>query len=167
MIAEKFGIGKTAMINTRAVISFALTGAMGDGFCGLSRANLIRLAEKLLEVPAALAQSALVEELTEETVTADRMGDMGCIFLTGLRPPSPFSWPMWQGAVRWFTRPSPPYPDCKRHRFRVTGLLTQAPRNLCDKSPRHDEDSLIRPRMNLRPNFRRSGRVPAPRQARS
>ena len=84
LIAEKLGIEKTAMIRVRAGISFALTEAMGNGHCGLPRAELIGLAEKLLEVPAALIESALHEELAEETVTADRVADEDCVFLTGL-----------------------------------------------------------------------------------
>ena len=84
LIAEKLGIEKTAMIRVRAGISFALTEAMGDGHCGLPRADLTGLAEKLLEVPAPLIESAMLEELAEGTVTADRLGDADCIFLTGL-----------------------------------------------------------------------------------
>jgi len=84
LIAEKLGIEKTAVIRVRAGISFALTEAMSDGNCGLPRADLIGLAEKLLEVPEALIESALLEELAEETVTADQVGDADCIFLTGL-----------------------------------------------------------------------------------
>ena len=72
------------MIRVRAGISFALTEAMGDGHCGLPRADLIGLAGKLLEVPAPLIENALAEELAEETVTADCVGDADCIFLTGL-----------------------------------------------------------------------------------
>ena len=84
MIAEKLGIEKTAMIRVRAGISFALSEAMGDGHCGLPRAALIGLAGKLLEVPTDLIESALREELTAETVTADTVGEADCIFLTGL-----------------------------------------------------------------------------------
>lgn len=84
LIAEKLGIEKTAMVRVRAGISFALTEAMGDGHCGLPRADLIGLAEKLLEVPAPLIESALSEELVEQTVTLDRVDDADCIFLTGL-----------------------------------------------------------------------------------
>ncbi|MEH6648068.1 SF1B family DNA helicase RecD2 [Sulfitobacter sp.] len=84
MIAEKLGIEKTAMIRVRAGISFALSEAMGNGHCGLPRADLIGVAGKLLEVPADLIDSALREELTEETVTADTVGEADCIFLTGL-----------------------------------------------------------------------------------
>jgi len=83
-IAEKLGVEKTAMIRIRAGVSFALTEAMGDGHCGLPRAKLIELAGKLLEVPMTLIESGLLEELAEETVTVDRVGDTECIFLTGL-----------------------------------------------------------------------------------
>lgn len=84
VIAEKLGIEKTAMIRVRAGISFALTEAMSDGHCGLPRAELAGLAEKLLEVPANLIESAMLLELEEGTVTADRVGDTECLFLTGL-----------------------------------------------------------------------------------
>ena len=39
------------MIRVRAGISFALIETMGDGHCGLPRAELIGLDSKLLEVP--------------------------------------------------------------------------------------------------------------------
>ncbi|MCR9073589.1 MAG: ATP-dependent RecD-like DNA helicase [Alphaproteobacteria bacterium] len=84
LIAEKLGIEKTAMIRVRAGISFALTEAMGDGHCGLPRKDLISLAEKLLEVPPPLIEGALAEEIAEETVTPDRVGETDCVFLTGL-----------------------------------------------------------------------------------
>nr|WP_235790337.1 ATP-dependent RecD-like DNA helicase [Ruegeria pomeroyi] len=83
-IAEKLGIEKTAMIRVRAGISFALTEAMNDGHCGLPRTELIGLAGKLLEVPTSLIEGALAEELLEETVTADHVGETDCIFLAGL-----------------------------------------------------------------------------------
>jgi exodeoxyribonuclease V alpha subunit len=57
---------------------------MGNGHCGLPRAELIGLAGKLLEVPAPLIESAVLEELAEKTVTADLVGEVECIFLTGL-----------------------------------------------------------------------------------
>ena len=48
----------------RAGISFALTEAMDEGHCGLPTAELIPLAEKLLEVPQQLIQTALDLELS-------------------------------------------------------------------------------------------------------
>lgn len=52
--------------------------------CGLPRAELSALAEKLLEVPPALIVRAVGEELVEGSITADRVGEADCIFLTGL-----------------------------------------------------------------------------------
>ncbi len=83
-IASKLGIEKTAMIRIRAGIAYALTEAMADGHCGLPRDELFALAQKLLEVPAELAETALRHELAEETVIEDSVGGKQCIFLAGL-----------------------------------------------------------------------------------
>lgn len=83
-IAMKLGIEKTAMIRIRAGISYGLTEAMDDGHCGLPTAELIPLAEKLLEVPAGLISTALELELVEGVVIADRLGETDCIFLASL-----------------------------------------------------------------------------------
>jgi exodeoxyribonuclease V alpha subunit len=83
-IAEKLGIEKTATIRVRAGISYALGEAMDEGHCGLPRADLVPLAERLLEVPADLIESALGDELAEGNVVADAVDDTDCIFLAGL-----------------------------------------------------------------------------------
>ena len=84
LIAEKLGIEKPAMIRMRAGISYALTEAMGNGHCGLPREELIPLAIKLLEVPDDLIHTAIALEMSEGTVTVDTVGDMPCVFLSGL-----------------------------------------------------------------------------------
>ncbi len=83
-IAEKLGIEKTAMIRVRAGISFALTEAMDEGHCGLPLAELIPLAEGLLEVPQDLIRAAVDLELAGGAVIADTVGDTPCVFLAGL-----------------------------------------------------------------------------------
>ncbi|MBK1670960.1 ATP-dependent RecD-like DNA helicase [Rhodovibrio sodomensis] len=83
-IAEKLGIEKTAMIRVRAGISYALGEAMDEGHCGLPRVELVPLAERLLEVPAELIESALGDELAEGNVVADAVDATDCIFLAGL-----------------------------------------------------------------------------------
>ena len=83
-IAMKLGIEKTAMVRVRAGISYALTEAMDEGHCGLPTAELIPLAEKLLEVPQELIRTALDLELQEGTVVADQVGEAPCVFLAGL-----------------------------------------------------------------------------------
>ena len=83
-IAMKLGVEKTATIRVRAGISYALTEAMDDGHCGLPTADLVPLAEKLLEVGTDLIRSALDLELSDGTVIADRLGEIDCIFLASL-----------------------------------------------------------------------------------
>jgi exodeoxyribonuclease V alpha subunit len=83
-IAMKLGIEKTAMVRVRAGISYALTEAMDEGHCGLPTAELIPLAEKLLEVPQGLIHTALDLEQQDRTVIADRVGETDCIFLASL-----------------------------------------------------------------------------------
>jgi exodeoxyribonuclease V alpha subunit len=83
-IAAKLGIEKTALIRVRAGISFALAEAMDDGHCGLPQDDLVPLAQKLLEVPAELVDTALLLELEAGTVIADSIEGRHCIFLAGL-----------------------------------------------------------------------------------
>jgi exodeoxyribonuclease V alpha subunit len=83
-IAGRLGIEKTAMIRVRAGISFALTEAQSEGHCGLPAEELLSLAEKLLEVPSSLVETAISLELAEKSVVQDRIEDRDCIFLAGL-----------------------------------------------------------------------------------
>ena len=77
-------IEKTAMIRVRAGISYALTEALNDGHCGLPVNELSSLAEKLLEVPAALIETATALELAEKTIVKDSVEETECVFLAGL-----------------------------------------------------------------------------------
>ena len=83
-IARRLGIEKTAMIRVRAGISFALTEAQSEGHCGLPAEELLSLAEKLLEVPSGLVETAIALELAEKAVVQDRIEDRDCVFLAGL-----------------------------------------------------------------------------------
>ena len=83
-IAMKLGVEKTAMIRVRAGISYALTEAMDEGHCGLPAAELVPLAQKLLEVPQDLIGTAINLELADGTVVADRLGKTNGVFLANL-----------------------------------------------------------------------------------
>jgi exodeoxyribonuclease V alpha subunit len=83
-IAIKLGIEKTAMIRVRAGISYALTEALNDGHCGLPVKELRALAEKLLEVPVPLIETAIGLELGEQSIVRDSVEATECIFLSGL-----------------------------------------------------------------------------------
>ncbi len=83
-IAEKLGIAKDAPIRIRAGIGYALAEAMDEGHCGLPREHLLDLAAKLIAVPRPAVESALVQELAEGAVIADRLAGTPAIFLAGL-----------------------------------------------------------------------------------
>nr|WP_153345628.1 ATP-dependent RecD-like DNA helicase [Roseospira navarrensis] len=83
-IAMRLGIEPTAMIRVRAGIGYALTEAMDEGHCGLPMGELLPLAQTLLEVDAALVESALADELAEGTVVETMLGETRCVFLAGL-----------------------------------------------------------------------------------
>ena len=92
-IARKLGIAPTATIRLRAGIVHALGEAMDDGHCGLPKAELIPLAERLLGVARDLVAGALELELKDGNVVADRVrggpqragaGETECIFLAAL-----------------------------------------------------------------------------------
>ena len=57
---------------------------MNDGHCGLPTAELVPVAEELLEVASDLVLTALSLELADGTVIADRVEETDCIFLAGL-----------------------------------------------------------------------------------
>ena len=83
-IAEKLGIEKTAMIRARAGIGYALSEAMDEGHCGLPLTQLVPMAVELLEVPAAIIETALGLELQDGEVIADDVDAEPCVFLAGL-----------------------------------------------------------------------------------
>jgi exodeoxyribonuclease V alpha subunit len=83
-IAARLGIEKTAMVRARAGISYALAEAMDEGHCGLPRDELLKLAEKLLDIPAALIEDAIALELGDGTVIADRLDERDAVFMSGL-----------------------------------------------------------------------------------
>nr|WP_241671566.1 ATP-dependent RecD-like DNA helicase [Dankookia rubra] len=83
-IAARLGIERTAMIRVRAGISFALAEAMEQGHCGLPEAELVDLAQTLLEIPGELVRTALGLELEAGDVVADTLEGQRCIFLAGL-----------------------------------------------------------------------------------
>jgi exodeoxyribonuclease V alpha subunit len=83
-IADRLGIERTAMIRVRAGIGYALSEAMQEGHCGLPVAELLPLAERLLEVPDDLIRTAFDLELAGGGVIGDRVGERECVFLAGL-----------------------------------------------------------------------------------
>jgi exodeoxyribonuclease V alpha subunit len=84
IIAESVGIARNSIIRAKAGINYALTSAMGNGNCGLPVSQLIKLTQKLLEIPNELIMSALEAEIAEKNVITDYINDESCVFLKGL-----------------------------------------------------------------------------------
>jgi exodeoxyribonuclease V alpha subunit len=84
-IAARLGMAKTAPQRLRAGVSFALQTATDEGHCALPTAMLASLAQRLLEVDAALTETAITDELERgEEVITDTVGGEPCVFLKGL-----------------------------------------------------------------------------------
>ena len=84
-IAQKLGIPKSSIMRARAGITYALLQAVENGDCGLPEAELLTLAQKLLEVERGLLAEALALELAGGSVVADTVNEQPCVFLPHLR----------------------------------------------------------------------------------
>src|SRR4051812_46588744 len=83
-IAMRLGLTKGSPKRLRAGVSFALQTATDEGHCALPVEELVRLAEKLLEVPDGPIRAAMETELGSGSVVLDRIEDEPCLFLRGL-----------------------------------------------------------------------------------
>ncbi|WP_246530528.1 MULTISPECIES: SF1B family DNA helicase RecD2 [Paraburkholderia] len=83
-IAQKIGIARDSPLRARAGVSYALSEAAGEGHCGLPRSQLVSLAVKLLEIPQAVIEDAIDQELAEEVVIADTVDGVPSVFLAPL-----------------------------------------------------------------------------------
>jgi exodeoxyribonuclease V alpha subunit len=83
-IAMRLGLTKESPKRLRAGVSFALQTATDEGHCALPVEELVRLAEKLLEVPGGPIRVAIDGEITDGDIVLDRIEDQPCLFLRGL-----------------------------------------------------------------------------------
>ena len=72
----------------RPEIGYALAKAVEEGHCGLPVSHLLRLTADLIEVPAALIETALALELGAGETIADTVGGQSYVFLAGSIMPS-------------------------------------------------------------------------------
>jgi exodeoxyribonuclease V alpha subunit len=83
-IAQKIGIALDSPMRAQAGVSYALAEASSQGHCGLPRTELIELAVKLLQIPAAPIEVATDEEIAAEVLVADTVDGKPCVFLAPL-----------------------------------------------------------------------------------
>ena len=84
VIAMRLGLTKESPKRLRAGVSYALQTATDEGHCALPVEELVRLAEKLLEVPGGPIRVAIEAELADGGVVLDRIEEQPCLFLKGL-----------------------------------------------------------------------------------
>jgi exodeoxyribonuclease V alpha subunit len=84
-IAQKLGIPKTSMLRARAGLGYALLQAVDDGDCALPESDLLKLAEKLLEIGQDILTDALALEAAEGNVVQEPIETAPCVFLPHLR----------------------------------------------------------------------------------
>ena len=91
----------------RPGIGYALAKAVEEGHCGSPVSHLLRLTADLIEVPAALIETALALELGAGETIADTVGGQSYVFLAGSIMPSKGIVLLWR-----FGGSSPPLRLC-------------------------------------------------------
>ncbi len=79
-LAEKLGIAKDSLMRAQAGVNHVLQELCDNGHCAAERSKLIDASVELLDIPKAVIESALLEEIEEEALVADTIKDMPCIY---------------------------------------------------------------------------------------
>jgi exodeoxyribonuclease V alpha subunit len=82
--AQKIGIALDSPLRAQAGVSYALAEASSQGHCGLPYEELVPLAVKLLQIPAAVIEAAIAQEIADGVVIADTVEGRPCVFLAPL-----------------------------------------------------------------------------------
>jgi exodeoxyribonuclease V alpha subunit len=83
-IAESLGIGRQSELRAQAGIEYVLAELTSEGHRGAPRDELIKATAKILEIPAAIVESALDEVLRQERVVERRSSESPLIYLASL-----------------------------------------------------------------------------------
>jgi len=83
-IAERLGIARDSLIRARAGVRHTLQEISNDGHCAWPLDELAEQAAKLLDIPVAIIEQAIREEIAEENLVRDEIDGRECLFLTPL-----------------------------------------------------------------------------------
>uniref|UniRef100_UPI00262EDE02 SF1B family DNA helicase RecD2 n=1 Tax=Accumulibacter sp. TaxID=2053492 RepID=UPI00262EDE02 len=83
-IAQKIGIARDSPLRAQAGISYALAEASSQGHCGLPYADLLPLAVRLLDIPVAIIETAIAQEIADQVLLPDTVAGQACVFLAPL-----------------------------------------------------------------------------------
>lgn len=84
-IAQRLGIPSDSLIRAQAGVRHVLQEYSGSGHCAAERTKLIEDSEKLLEIPTAIIEQALVLEIDAEHLIAEDINGQACLFLAPLQ----------------------------------------------------------------------------------
>ena len=83
-LAAKLGIAPDSMIRAQAGVRHVLQEISSDGHCASLWDGLVETAEKLLEIPEPVIESAIREEIAHQNLVSDEIDGKPCLFLTPL-----------------------------------------------------------------------------------
>ncbi len=79
-LAEKLGIAKDSLMRAQAGVNHVLQELCENGHCAAAREKLVEASVKLLEIPEAVIERAIDEEIEEEALVLDTIQDTPCIY---------------------------------------------------------------------------------------
>jgi len=80
-IAQKMGIEKDSLIRARAGITYVLFKEVDNGNCGLPVEQVTAKAVEILEITQGIIEEAIAQEIQEEKIILDTIGEANCLFL--------------------------------------------------------------------------------------
>jgi exodeoxyribonuclease V alpha subunit len=83
-LASRLGIPRDSPFRLRAGLSHVLEEALGQGHCGMPRAELAEQAATLLGIDAALIETAIDAAVAARALIADRVDETACLFLPAI-----------------------------------------------------------------------------------
>ncbi|HFD12933.1 MAG TPA: ATP-dependent RecD-like DNA helicase, partial [Crenotrichaceae bacterium] len=83
-LAQKIGIPRDSILRARAGVRHQLQEMSGQGHCAAYREQLVALAKKLLEIPSAVLEQAVVDEIASEQLVEELHEGRQIVFLVSL-----------------------------------------------------------------------------------
>ena len=77
-------IARDSPQRAQAGVSYALSEASSQGHCGLPYVELLPLAVKLIDLPEAIIETAIAQEIEDEVLFPDTVDGQPCVFMAPL-----------------------------------------------------------------------------------
>ena len=80
ILAEKLGIARDSLLRAQAGVRHVLQECCDRGHCAAEFSQLVAASNQLLEIPIAVIEQAISNELTEERLVLERINEERCIY---------------------------------------------------------------------------------------